>query len=253
LDGIDYPWLCWNVDPDWCIVQQRLVRSVGWTPLVGSDPRLPRPALLPESVFIDFNEGFGVPTMWMHFPLEFTFAFAPRLAFWHSDLLIREDKMRHLSDLFRALEDGSMAAVVPQRGWSSLLQPRRRRYWELVGCTTRGASRSQFEHGCGWWCNFFAHPNCPSDAERTIRRKYYWDHGVGIYYWKKRYGGRVVEIDEAYVAEGHCTGIGKKDYRRVSPNDARRFLTEDLRANYELAAVCEQLGLSSFHSQPPGF
>src|SRR5215468_4474036 len=88
LDSVARPWLCWNVDPDWCLVQQRLALEVGWTPLVGGDPRLPRPILLPNSLYIDFNAEFRLPTMFMHFPLEFAFAFAGRLAFWHSDLLV---------------------------------------------------------------------------------------------------------------------------------------------------------------------
>src|SRR3974390_2331265 len=77
--GVERPWLCWNVDDDWCLVQQRLVTAAGWTPLVGNDPRLPQPRLLTNSVFIDFNADFGFPTMWMHFPLEFAFMFVDRL------------------------------------------------------------------------------------------------------------------------------------------------------------------------------
>lgn len=51
LKGVDKGWLCWNVDPDWCLIQQRLVESVGWTPVVGFDPRvaLRRPLTTPYS------------------------------------------------------------------------------------------------------------------------------------------------------------------------------------------------------------
>lgn len=27
--GVDYPWLCWNIDDDWCQLQQRLILAVG--------------------------------------------------------------------------------------------------------------------------------------------------------------------------------------------------------------------------------
>ena len=43
--GITAPWLCWGVDPDWCLEQQRQVLRVGWTPVVGYDPRVPPPLI----------------------------------------------------------------------------------------------------------------------------------------------------------------------------------------------------------------
>src|SRR5947209_5182610 len=82
LRGIERPWLCWNVDPDWCLVQQKLVLEVGWTPIVGSDSGNP-PPLLPGAVYVDFNRRLRLPAMWMHFPLELAFLFCDRLAFWH--------------------------------------------------------------------------------------------------------------------------------------------------------------------------
>src|SRR5689334_20035557 len=33
LEGVEKPWLCWNVSPRWCVLQQRLVQEVGWTPV----------------------------------------------------------------------------------------------------------------------------------------------------------------------------------------------------------------------------
>jgi hypothetical protein len=32
LEGVEKPWLCWNVSGRWCLLQQKLVRHVGWTP-----------------------------------------------------------------------------------------------------------------------------------------------------------------------------------------------------------------------------
>lgn len=243
LDGVARPWMCWNVDSDWCLMQQRLVSKMGWTPVVGSDPRAPRPVLIRGAVFVDFNADFGFPTMWMHFPLEFAFLFAERLAFWHSDLLVRTDKLRELAELFVGLPDGSMAATEPRRRLSQIFRTSTLRYWELIGCTTRGASRSQFENGCGWWMNIAAHPNCPSEQERRRRQRIFWDHGVGIRYWAKNYLGNVVTIKEDLVAEGHCTRIGNKEYRRLSVDNATRLLPAELRQNFDLARVCRTLGL----------
>jgi len=243
LKGVQRPWICWNVDPDWCLVQQRLVCKVGWTPLVGSDPRAARPPLVSDAVFVDFNADFQFPTLWMHFPLEFAFLFTERLAFWHSDLLVRMEKLQELGQMFAALPDGSMAVAEPRRRLSQFLKPHSLRYWELIGCTTSGASRSQFESGCGWWMNFFAHPNCPSEKERRRRQRYYWDHGVGIRYWARNCNGKVFPIKEDLVAEGHCTRIGNKQYERLSPDNAARFLSKELRHNFDLVKVCRDLKL----------
>src|SRR5512146_2116658 len=75
LKGVERPWLCWNVNHDWCLAQQRLVEYAGWTPVVGYDPRIGRPALTPRAVCIDFNSKFGFPVMYPHFVIEFAFAF----------------------------------------------------------------------------------------------------------------------------------------------------------------------------------
>lgn len=245
LKDVSRPWICWNVDPDWCLLQQRLVSKIGWTPVVGSDPRAPRPRLIRDAILIDFNADFQFPTMWMHFPLEFAFLFTERLAFWHSDLLVRLEKLQKLAEMFAALPDGSMAVAQPRHRLAQVFRPKSLRYWELIGCTTREASRSQFENGCGWWMNFFAHPNCPNDRERRRRQRYYWDHGVGIRYWAKNCGGRVVSIKEDFVAEGHCTRIGNTQYQRLSPENATRCLSKELRHNFDVVEVCRALEIES--------
>jgi hypothetical protein len=104
LEGIEYPWLVWSIDDDWCYLQQQLVRLVGWTPVVGYDPRSGVPAkLVPGAVLIDFNADLKLPILWMHFPIDFIFAFAPRLAFWHSDLLCTRDNMQYLVERFQII------------------------------------------------------------------------------------------------------------------------------------------------------
>jgi hypothetical protein len=244
LRGVERPWLCWNVDSDWCLVQQKLVASVGWTPVVGWDPRVGPPELVPEAIAIDFNHELQLPVMWLHFPLEFAFLFADRLAFWHADLMVRKDNVRAYAQRFAALADGAMIVTNPRIGWRHRLSVRGRRYWELVGCTTRGASRSQFEQGAGWWMNFQRHPNCPSEAERQRRSRYYWDCGAGIFYWHTKLGGRVQFIAESEVEEGHCSRIHNPRYKPISPDNERRNLAVDLKYNYDLGEVCRTMGLA---------
>ncbi len=244
LAGVDRPWLCWNVDEAWCRVQQRLVLEAGWTPVVGFDPRAGAPSLEPGAVLIDFNANFNLPTMWSHFPMEFAFLFTERLAFWHADLLIRREKMQKLARMFADLPDGTMAAVAPSRwNWRAFLKPKEQRYWELVGCTTRKASRHQFEQGAGWWMRFNLHPS-NSPEQRARRKDFYWDCGTGIHFWADKLGGKITDIKSAYVEEGHCTGINRADYKRTGPKNWTRDLTKELSLNNDLAATCARLGLS---------
>src|SRR5262249_52326495 len=83
LRGCEKPWLCWNLNDRWSLVQQKLVRSVGWTPVVGWDPSngVGCPPLIPEAIAIDFNADLKLPTLWVHVPLEFAFLWTERLAF----------------------------------------------------------------------------------------------------------------------------------------------------------------------------
>lgn len=244
LKGVDRPWLCWNVDPDWNVVQQRLVQHVGWTPVVGFDPRVGRPPLEPGAICIDFNQDLCLPTMWMHFPLEFMFLICDRLAYWHADFLMRFENIERFSVQFAQLADGEMFAVRPVSRWGTFLRPTHRRYWEVLGCSTRGASRSQFEQGCGWWVKFSDHPS-NGIAKRMWRRMYYWDTGVGIRYWHKHCGGSVHLIPAEEIEEGHFTGIGRKDYKRRSPTNYERNLSLELSLNNDLSDACRKLGISS--------
>lgn len=245
LAHIDKPWLCWHVSPRWCQLQQRLVQSVGWTPVIGFDPRIGPPPVLPGSVLIDFNESFQLPVMWPHFPLEFAFLWAKRLAFWHADLLCRPAVMQQLASTFEGLEDGQMAAVLDKGGRRNYLKFKMHRFWELCGCTTQGASENQFYNGTGWWRNFSMHPKCRVEAERQRRRRYSYDSGVGILYWKNNYNGPAIPINIHLIKEGHCSEIMLKSYRSA-PNHltALRNLTSELDANYDIEAVAQRLGIA---------
>lgn len=243
LAGIEKPWLCWNVNSDWSFVQQKQVESVGWTPVVGFDPRVGPPQLSKNAVLIDFNKRFCFPVMYPHFPLEFAFAFAPKLAFWHSDLLLRTEKINKYAAMFTQLQDGEMSATLEERGFLDRFKTKKHRYWELLGCTTQGASRANFEHGCGWWLHFYMHPNCPSPAERAAREKLHWECGVGINYWAKRYSQNIQTIREIDISEGHFTRIKNKNYVEKSPNDWRRNISKDIAANFDLAEACKKMGI----------
>jgi hypothetical protein len=243
LGGVDRPWLCWNVSDRWCKLQQKLIQEVGWTPVIGFDPRCgPPKTVLPGSIVIDFNAPFGLEIMWPHFPLEFAFLFAERLAFWHADLLCRMEVMYKLKALYEGLQDGAMAAVPDFGSRRYFYRFRHHRYWELAGCTTQGASKSQFDQGASWWRFFDHHPNCPNEAERRRRAKYYYDSGVGIMYWKRRLDGKVIDVPPNWVAEGHCTSINKKNYRQVLPG-GQRNLSVEIDLNFDIEEVARTLGI----------
>lgn len=245
LIGIQKPWLCWNVSARWCLLQQKLVRHAGWTPLVGFDPRVGPPPLIPEAILIDFNEPFQFPVMWPHFPLEFAFLFTPRLAFWHADLLCRLPVLEKLAALFSSLEPGRMAAVLDKGGRRNYLNFKSHRYWELCGCTTREASENQFYNGTGWWRCFDQHPKCVAPEERAWRRTYSYDSGVGILYWRNNYRGAITDINIHLVKEGHCSEIGAKNYVSAPSHvTAWRNLATELESNYSLDQVAKNLGIA---------
>ena len=230
LAGIDKPWLCWCVNDKWSIIQQKLVLSVGWTPIVGNDANIKHPTILEGSVYVNFNESFQYPHMYMHFPLEWMFLFTDRLAFWHSDLLLSFQDMQYCAKLFEDLEDGYTAA---HKTRASLLRfweiPRSRRFFEVIGCTTKSASRSQFDHGCGWWRNFQSHPNF---KDNFSPKGFATDHGFGIMRWHRYHGGSTkhVNVSMAGHADANNTRFSKSK-------------EEDLNSTYSLAQICKYLGI----------
>lgn len=247
LDGVKLPWLCWNISDRWCVVQQKMVASVGWTPVIGFDPRVGPPPLIPGAVLIDFNKNFRFAEMRPHFALEWAFLYTERLAFWHSDLLVRMPLLRKLAKMFEELEQGEMAAVDEELGLrDKLFHPKRKRYWELICCTTREASRSQFETGASWWRNFHLHPNCKDPAEQKRRSNYYYEFGVAIRYWQTHYGGKVRKIDQGPLNEGHCTGINNRNYVHLTPDKDRTKKFAELDLNFSLDEELKRLDLQEF-------
>lgn len=234
-------WLCWNISHRWSLLQQRMVLEAGWTPVVGHDPNCQPQSLavLPGAIAIDFSKELSLKAVWPHFPLEFAFLWAPKLAFWHADLLMPMDKMHKFATQFDALGDGQIAAVHSIGGLRHFFNRKTHRYWELLGCTTEAASRDQFEKGCGWWRNFHSHPNGPIE-EKAQRAAYWYDSGVGISYWEQRYKQRVVRLNERELTAGHCSEIGHKNYKKST----HKGLELDL--NFDLDRVTERMGLTKW-------
>ena len=201
--------------------------------------------MLEGSILIDFNEKLQLPVLWPHVPLEFAFLFTDRLAFWHADLLCRLPVMEQLASLFSSIHDGQMCAVLDKGGLRRRLSLRSHRFWELCGCTTRTASENQFYNGTGWWRHFELHPKCVLEEERAARKKYHWDSGIGILYWRDKYNGHVVPIDLNLVKEGHCSEIGNKNYRVLPRHlDALRDLKSEIDLNYSIEEVAARLGIA---------
>ena len=241
LRGIERPWLCWNMNDRWCLLQQKLVAEVGWTPVVGWDPNCGSPpsALVPGAIALDFNATLGLQVLYQHVPLEFVFLWADRLAFWHADVIMPRAKMRAAAARFEGLKDGEMAAVKTYGGLRNLLRPKYHRYWEVLGCTTRGASLDQYRQGCGWWRGFQEHPNAPADpVERQRRARFYDDHGCGVRYWKRYCGGRVHDFRERWIAEEHFSVITVKDYRRGASKN------EEMDINFDLGSIARRFDIA---------
>jgi len=235
-------WLCWNVNDSWCLLQQKLAKEVGWTPVVGWDPScgVGRPPLVPGALAVDFNASLGIPSLFMHVPLELAFLWIEdKLAFWHSDMVLSRSKMRYLSARFDRLKGEEMAAVFSYGGLRNIFRLAAHRYWELAGCMTRAASQSQFDHGSGWWKNIAYHPNAPRDAEEQQRRKaLFREHGVGVRYWEKRYGGKVRSLSERSLADGHFSVTTVHNYRRAATK------SEEMEINFDLKKIARDFGIA---------
>jgi hypothetical protein len=223
----DKYWLCWSNDDAWCRVQQRLVCEVGWTPIVAADASLAGPlTVLPGAVPLDFAAGLPGPDMWMHFPMELVFGWVDRLAFWHSDVLLPRSAMRSYARRFEQLTGPVTAAVFSRRdvlrplGWNNA-----DRWFEVVGCTTREASRDQWAGGCGWWKHFQNHANCPIVADL---HRYNWDHGGGLRYWQRMQGGQMCRL--RFDTRCHVSAYHRPDLRPagrpLTAVDLARFAAE---------------------------
>ncbi|MCK5243697.1 MAG: hypothetical protein KAJ90_00390 [Desulfobacterales bacterium] len=237
LEGINKPWLCWCVNDRWCILQQKLVKAVGWTPVVGKDENIDNPTLLKDSVYIDFNKCFNFSKIYMHFPLEWVFLFAKKLAFWHSDLILSIKDMKKCAEVFNNLQDGETAAVESKFRlfryfWEHPKYRKYRRFFEVVGCTTKGASKSQYEHGCGWWRHIYKHPNYNAN---DFKRMPHSEHGIGIRYWKEKYGGNVIALKISL--KGHAAAYKTRFIRSKE---------EDLETTYSLEKIANSLNLQQF-------
>jgi hypothetical protein len=213
LRGIERPWLCWCVSPRWCLVQQRLIQEVGWTPVIGWDTNITTPVLLAGSVAVDFNAALQMPRAFLYFFLEWIFLMGvDRLAFWHVDLLLSQRDMARAAHCFAALQPGQIA--LPWNRSNRVLRtlaPYRRvqnenRLFEVVGCVTADASRQQYAEGLGFWRHVECHPHAsvpPGWAINTGPRAN-WEHSVGLTLWAKRHPAQHV-LPGVDMKTGHAT------------------------------------------------
>lgn len=234
---IEYPWLCWNIHDRWCILQQKLVTLTGWTPVVGCDTNIDNPTILPGSVYVDFNKILKLPMIQMQFPLEFVFLFTKRLAYWHSDFIASIPDMQKFSAVFKSLRDGEMAATWTLRGIIGFKFRKLNRIFELIGCATANASREQFELGCGWWRNNSFHPNF---REKDFKKSPYYDHGMGVTIWHKKYGGKVIDLNPN-EKRGHASNYLLKQQPKKANH---RSKVQDMTEYYNLDEMAANLGIA---------
>lgn len=215
VSSIDKPWLCWCVSDPWCILQQRLVLSVGWTPIVGHDTNIAQPTVLPGSIAVNFNADLQLPRLLMYFVLEWVFLFAPRLTFWHVDMLLSHRDMATAARTFEDLAQGQMALphcrANPLLRWLAPYRPISidNRLFEVIGCNTREASRQQYEEGLGFWRHPECHPNnttLPADFP-------HWEHTIGVSLWARRHPTQhivpKVDIKTGHAATWKFRGLGR--------------------------------------------
>jgi hypothetical protein len=146
--------------------------------------------------------------------------------------------MREMVVKFEQLKDGEMSAVYSYGGMKNVFRFKMHRYFELLGCTTRGASQDQFDKGCGWWRRFAYHVNAPADAREFARRNaYYVEHGVGIRYWEKHCGGRVHALSEREFNRNHFSVNTVKNYRKANSK------SEELEINFDLDEITNKLSI----------
>jgi hypothetical protein len=252
LGSISKPWLCWCVDPNWCLLQQHMVMKAGWTPVVGVDSRSRNVKILEGAVYIDFYrvaEAGG--TVWMHFPLEFVHLFCERLAFWHSDLLPPLSVVFAMARQFEQLQNGQVCAVPCYSGRVSRALGRLglsrftlERWFELAGCTTRLASQSQFVNGCGWWRNIAYHPNAKLNCKN--RRRMNYDHGTGILYWQRYLKGRVSKLAVDVEPYHYDT---RKIRNAIAHPDGNFDKAKAMTEVYNINAIIKTLGIDTSLSE----
>lgn len=224
--NIKKPWLCWGVENKICQIQQKLVLETGYTPVVGHDTNLV-PTIIPGAHYFNFNEILQLPHMIMFFPLEFSFLFAEKIAFWHSDFLMSREDMQKCATAFDNIQDGEMAMVWNRGRWFGLRDRHANKWYALVGCTTKKASSEQYKLGCGFWRHIEKHPNY---RKEDYKKPPFYDHEIGITMWHKKYAGvihRLTPQTEGHMTSRACKHVYSKE--------------EDLAKHQNLVKVCEIL------------
>jgi hypothetical protein len=97
-------------------------------------------------------------------------------------------------------------------------------------------------NGCGWWRRIELHPNA---QEKIIQRNPHWEHGVGIYYWMKYFGGKVDDLciniyPHHYSAASHHHRKSYGIYTK-SPYDSQKG--KQLKESFCLESIVKELDL----------
>jgi hypothetical protein len=240
LKGIEKPWLCWCVSNSWSVLQQKLIRYVNWTPIVGHDTNISKPVVIPGAIYVDFNAQLRLPRLYPHFVLEWIFLFADRLAFWHSDFLLSREDMMKAARCFEELQQGELA--MPWNYSAPIMRllgafrsiSNDNRLFEVVGCNTREASRQQFEEGTGFWRHPEKHPN----NKRLAKDFSQWEHSVGVSLWARRHPDKL-KLPRVDIRTGHAQswhgGLGEHTSKQ-----------ELLEKHKDILEYAKRLGIESF-------
>jgi hypothetical protein len=114
-----------------------------------------------------------------------------------------------------------------------------KRWWEVVGCTTAGASASQFEHGCGWWRYPRLHPNARPWADSAYQR----EHGVGIWLWMTHCRGRVDDVRCDVDAHHYSTNRRQYVRRWIDGGTIGGSKRHELNEAFDLDSLRQDLGI----------
>jgi hypothetical protein len=244
LKDIEKPWLCWCVSNQWCVLQQRLVQYVGWTPVVGHDTNIENPVVLPGSIYVNFNEGLNLPRLLNLFVLEWVFLFTDRLAFWHTDFLLSKRDMIKAAKCFEDLRQGELAMPWGHTRLIMLFLARFRpisnsnRLFEVIGCTTREASLQQYKEGLGFWRHPEKHPNNTSLTADYPQ----WEHSIGVSLWARRHPEKH-KLPAVDTRTGHAHSQKVPGLRETTPKQ------ELLEKHENIRRYAEKLGIEDLLDQ----
>jgi hypothetical protein len=99
------------------------------------------------------------------------------------------------------------------------------RIFEVLGCTTREASRQQFKEGLGYWRHVEKHPN-----NTRYKDGYpHWEHSVGVSLWAKKHPERL-KLPGVDIKTGHANSWTLPGLRETTPKQQLLEEHENIRS-----------------------